>query len=90
MSKQQEIISKASEILKKHSKEIQEKYSVNQIGIGYKVDKGKMTDKVAIICYVPKKKSKKELDLEGISQIPEEIDGIPTDIVEIPSGFMQR
>jgi hypothetical protein len=81
---------KAKDILKRRSSEIKEKYSVNQMGIGYKMENGKLTNKVALIFYVKKKKTKEELLSEGITPMPTEIDGIPTDIVAVPGGFKPR
>jgi hypothetical protein len=81
---------KAKDILKRRSSELMEKYSVSGIGIQRKMENGKLTDKVVLIFYVKKKKSKEELLAEGITPLPTEIDGIPTDIVVEPSGYKLR
>jgi hypothetical protein len=85
--KDAELVEKAKEILKKHRQEFQEYYGVDQIGVGYKITGGKVSDKVALIFYVKNKKKK-----DGLSSynIPEEIEGIPTDVVAIPEGFHPR
>ncbi len=83
-------INKAKNILERYGSEIKKKYSADAVGVGYKTEKGKMTDKVALIFYVKKKKSKEELLSEDITPIPEEIEGFPTDVVEIPGGFKPR
>jgi hypothetical protein len=60
------------------------------MGIGYKTQNGKLTNKVALVFYVTKKKSRDEIMSEGGIPIPEEIDGIATDIVEVAGGFQPR
>jgi hypothetical protein len=79
-------IKKAKDILTRKGDEIKKKYSVNGMGIGFKTENGKLTDKVAFVFYVKKKKNK----YEGGVPVPNEIDGIPTDIVEVPNGFRAR
>jgi len=48
---------------------------------------GKITDKIALVFYVKRKKEKRELSSD---QIPERIDGISTDVVVVPKGFVPR
>jgi hypothetical protein len=76
--------------LKVHDHEISKKYAIEDYAVGYKIKDGKYTDTVALIFYVKKKKSKEELLAEGIDLIPEKIDGIPTDTVARPKGFMPK
>ena len=78
---------KAKDILNRHRVELKKKYLVEQTGIGYKIQNGKLTDTVAILFYVKKKKNKDELEAEGVFPIPKEIEGIPTDVIAIPEGF---
>jgi hypothetical protein len=85
--KDTELVEKAKEILKKHRQEFQENYGVDQIGVGYKITGGKVTDKVALIFYVKNKKKKDDL---SSNKIPEEVEGIPTDVVAVPQGFRPR
>lgn len=47
---------------------------------GYKIVGGKKSNEPAVICYVVKKKPKKELNEEDI--LPEKLEGVPTDVVE--------
>jgi hypothetical protein len=77
-------ISRAKNVLRKYSNEIKKFSHGRKPGIGFKFENGKMTDKVAFIFYVPKKKSKEEIFSEGGVPIPEEIGGIPTDVIEVP------
>lgn len=51
-------------ILNRHLVEQKKKYLVEQTGIGYKIQNGKLTDTVAILFYVKKKKNKDELVLQ--------------------------
>jgi hypothetical protein len=78
---------KAKDILNRYRLELKKKYLVEQTGIGYKIQNGKLTDTVAILFYVKKKKNKDELGAEGVLPIPKEIEGIPTDVIAIPEGF---
>lgn len=55
---------------------------VHAVGIGNKVIDGKMTDEVAIAAFVVKKKPLS--DLTGDQIVPAEIQGIKTDVVEMP------
>jgi hypothetical protein len=91
MSKQKATqIDLAKRYLKVHDDEIRKKYAVEGSAVGYKIKDGKYTDTVALIFYVKKKKSKEELLSEGISPIPEKMDGIPTDVVVMSKGFQPR
>jgi endonuclease G len=91
MSKQKATqIDQAKRYLKMHGDEIRKKYAVEGSAVGYKIKDGKYTDTVALIFYVKKKKSNEELLSQGISPIPEKIDGIPTDIVVMSKGFQPR
>jgi hypothetical protein len=56
------------------------KANVVSLGIGYKTSKGKKTDKLSIICSVEQKKTKESLSEKDL--IPEQINGIPTDVVQ--------
>jgi hypothetical protein len=71
-----------------HVEELTKKYGTPNIGIGFKTKGDKPTKEIAIIFFVKKKKSAKKLKEEGIEPVPQYIDGIPTDIVEAPEGFM--
>ena len=73
-----------------HGHDIRKKYAAEGSAVGYKIKDGKYTDTVALIFYVKKKKSKEELLSQGISLIPEKIEGVPTDIVVISKGFQPR
>jgi uncharacterized membrane protein YqgA involved in biofilm formation len=68
-----------------YEKELMQKPGVVGVAIGYKLIKGKKTNQLCIVCYVVKKKRIGELEEHNI--IPEEIEGIPVDVVE--SGQIQ-
>jgi len=72
-------IDKVREELKK-AQDLLSKANVVSIGIGYKTTKGKKTDKLSIICSVEQKKLKSSLSSKDL--IPEEINGILTDVVQ--------
>jgi endonuclease G, mitochondrial len=81
---------KARRLLNTHSYDMRKKYAIEGSAVGYKVKDGKYTDTVALIFYVKEKKSKEELLSHGITPIPKEIDGVPTDVVVISKGFQPR
>jgi hypothetical protein len=81
---------KARKILGSHGDDMKKKYAIEGSAVGYKVKDGKYTDTVALIFYVKEKKSKEELLSHGITPIPKEIDGVPTDVVVISKGFQPR
>lgn len=85
--KDSDLVERAKKILNERKKEFQEKYGVDQMGVGYKMVAGKITDKIALVFYVKRKKEKRELSSD---QIPERIDGISTDVVVVPKGFVPR
>lgn len=91
-----EQVENIKKILERHKEEIEQyklKGQNNNIQgpvVGFKMKNGKLTDEVAIIFYVNEKKNEKELRDNNIDIIPKEIEGIPTDIVEIPGGFQLR
>jgi hypothetical protein len=84
-----EKIENMKKILDKHKDEIK-KYEIQGTGIGFKTKNGKRTNELAIIIYIKKKKNIDELNREKSSMIPKEIEGIPTDIVEVQEGFRPR
>jgi len=68
-------------VLQKNVDDLLSKPDVYAVGLGEKMSKGKRTGKRALICSIKKKKPLAQLTREDM--IPSEIDGIPTDIVEI-------
>lgn len=74
-------MNKHHDALKKHVDELLSKPDVYAVGLGEKMSKGRRTGKRALICSIKKKKPLAQLAKEEM--IPSEIDGIPTDIVEI-------
>ncbi len=56
------------------------KHNVVATGIGYKYTGGQRTDTLCIVCSVEKKVSISELKQQD--RVPENIDGLPTDVVE--------
>ena len=84
-----EEVQNIKKILDKHRDEIK-KHEIQGTAIGFKTKNGKRTNELAIIIYVKKKKNASELSKEKLAMIPKEIEGIPTDIVEIEDGFRPR
>lgn len=83
MSKVNEELATARDILNKHRNEINSRWQTTGTSIGYKIRKGKITDEIAIIFYVKKKKSNDEILAEGKEPIPENFYGFPTDVQEL-------
>lgn len=74
-------MSKHRECLRQHVDELLNKPDVYAVGIGEKISKGRRTGKRAIICSIKKKKASAQLT--KAEMIPQDLDGIPTDIVEV-------
>ncbi len=58
--------------------------NVTGIGVGYKYVRGERTDQIAIRIYVAAKLSEQELRDRKFRPVPAEIEGIPTDVAELP------
>ncbi|TET11123.1 MAG: hypothetical protein E3J86_03740 [Candidatus Thorarchaeota archaeon] len=71
---------KAREVKKKHEAELMKKSGVVGVAIGYKHIDGRETNQICIVCYVVEKKTEEDLETRDI--IPEEIEGVPIDVVE--------
>ncbi|PYZ91748.1 hypothetical protein CR194_19190 [Salipaludibacillus keqinensis] len=73
---------------KQNEAEIMEKENVVGLGIGLKIKDGKLTDRPALVTYVTRKKS---VDvLAGKDVIPETVDGVETDVIEISMPTVQK
>lgn len=77
-------------VIEKHRQELAAESRVKQIGVGFKIKNRKITDTVAIIIFVTNRPTNKQLRDQHIQPIPKEIDGVATDIIEIPGGFQLR
>jgi hypothetical protein len=78
-------------IVKENKRTLEAVNKVKQTAIGFKRKNGKiMTDTVAMIFYVRFKPEINALRRLNIEPLPKEIEGIPTDVVEIPTGFDKR
>ena len=69
------------DVLRKHAEELLSKPGVYAVGLGEKVSKGQRTGKKALVCSIKQKKPLAQLTKEDM--IPQDLDGVPTDIVEI-------
>lgn len=65
-------------VLNNRRDELMSKPNVFATGIGYKVTKGKQTDRLCIKCSVQIKKAREHLSPEAL--IPEQINDVPTDV----------
>lgn len=70
----------ARRMKKKYESFLLKKKGVVGCATGYKIIGGKKSNEPAVICYVVKKKPKRELGEEDI--VPENLEGVPTDVVE--------
>lgn len=80
-------LAKAKNLLKSQKDSIIKKYNINNIGVGFKTENGKITEKIAIIFYVNKNDKK---DMEKIKYLPDDIEGIPIDVVIMEENFKLR
>lgn len=65
-------------VKERHQPQLLQKENVVGVGVGYKKVKGERTDTVGIVLFVEEKVPQKALKKEDI--IPEEIEGVPTDV----------
>lgn len=70
-----------NEIKIKHEKKLMKKKNVTGVMTAYKITNGVKTDKLSIVCLVEKKVSKSKLEDKDI--IPNIIDGMSTDVIEV-------
>lgn len=83
----QDKLAKAKNLVKTQKNVIMKKYNINNIGVGFKTENGKITEKIAIIFHVNKNDKK---SMAKIKDLPEDIEGIPTDVVIMEENFEIR
>lgn len=84
-------MTKHHDCLRKHAYELLNKPGVFAVGLGEKISNGQPTGKQALICSIAKKVPLAQLAEED--KIPKDIDGVPTDIIEIgerPRAFATK
>lgn len=69
-------------IKRKYEDELLKLDDVHAVSIGYKIIDGKQSDELAIVIHTVHKKE--EWEIPAGQKIPEMIEGIPTDVVELP------
>ena len=74
-------IEKAYKIKKAYEQELMAKPNVIGVGVGLKIKDGVQTDKTSLIILVSKKIPEIELSAEEL--LPEEVEGIPVDVLEV-------
>ncbi|MEM4211143.1 MAG: hypothetical protein QXS72_07970 [Candidatus Caldarchaeum sp.] len=77
-------------VVRKHRKEWMNRYNAIAIGRGLKIKNNQITDIESIVFFVPKKYDAEVLKTLKIEIIPKELEGYPTDVVEVPEGFKIR
>ena len=77
-------------VIKKHRRTLVSNHKVRRTGVGCKTKDGKITDDIGIVIFVRYKASIEVLTQLNIEPMPKQLDGVVTDIVEIPTGFMPR
>ena len=80
-------LEKAKRLVKSQKDSIIKKYTINNIGVGFKTENGKITEKIAIIFYINKNDKK---SMAQIKYLPNDIEGIPTDVVIMEENFKIR
>jgi hypothetical protein len=83
-------VGEISKVIRKHRPRLVSNSKAKQIGVGFKFRNGQMTDTVGIVIFVLKKQTELELHAQQIEPVAKEIEGIQTDIIEIPGGFRLR
>jgi endonuclease G len=82
-----ENIKSALRVLAKHRQRLRKNNALTQVGVGYKIVDGKVTDTIAIVAVVRRKLEYEQLSEMHLDPLPGEIEGVPTDIIEVPDGF---
>jgi hypothetical protein len=80
-----QVIQRASELKKVMEAELLRKPNVVGVGVGLRYKDGEYTEEVALIVMVSKKVASSELEPED--RIPEEIDNVPVDVLEVGELF---
>ncbi len=75
------VYQRAEEVKQRYQAEILTKANVVGVGVGFRSRAGMMTEEVAIIVMVTRKKSSAELPEADL--LPREIEGIPVDVQEV-------
>ena len=76
----QETIQRATEVKRRHEKELMRKPNVVAVGVGFRMRGGARTDEVCIVVSVKSKLPASQLKRQDV--IPSAIDGVPVDVVE--------
>jgi hypothetical protein len=91
MSKRKKDINEIRKIVTKNARTFAAVNRVKQTAIGYKIREGKiMRDTISAIFFVRYKPKATMLRSLNIEPLPKEIEGIPTDVIEVPTGFAKR
>jgi len=77
-------------LVKKNHAQLVRNHKVKKFGVGLKSMDGRITDEISLIVYVRSKQNFSTLRQNNIAPIPKEIEGIKTDVVELPLGVNQR
>lgn len=80
-----EAMSHAENVLQKVHDEWMQRSGVTAVDLGFKWSHGKMTDRLAIRVHVNKKRPLSEID--EAERFPEEVDGVPVDVIEATYGL---
>ena len=84
-------INKIRKVVTKNARSLEAINKVKQSAVGYKIKDGKiMRDTISAIFFVRYKPKMTLLRSLNIEPLPKEIEGIPTDIIEVPTGFDKR
>jgi len=81
MTSQESALGRAQVVKQKYEAELLRKKNTVGVGIGFKRRQGQLTNQVAIVVNVRKKVAKADLDPEDL--IPETLEGIPVDVLEV-------
>ena len=73
---------RVKKILKKNKSYLANNFIIENLGIGFKIKNGKITDNIALIANVYTKHTEDYLIRNKIKILPKVIDGIETDIIE--------
>lgn len=83
-------VKQCSSVLERKRAEFPRLFGTDQFGVGLKMKKGSFTPEVCLVFIVRRKLPAQALKDFKIELVPETLDGITTDVIEVPYGFEAR
>jgi len=86
----QDQINQATMVLQRKKSEFLKLFGIEQFGVGFKMKAGQILPQVALVFIVRRKLPLEALKDFKIDAVPQLLEGIATDVLEVPHGFQAR